>query len=511
MTYSFASCVPCAVRGSMVPLLLIGSYLATGSGAMGCNHPPASSKPAAEVQKEGPSPGEPSDTTAVLALASTHDDGETDRSIAHDEAIATKLPSKPESWTLLGSAWVRKARESSDPGYYLNANACADLALRASPGDVGALDLRAIVLLYQHRFEEARSLSESVVGRVADDSVAYGTLSDALLELGLIDPATTAAQAMMDLKPSAASYSRAAHLRWVRGDVAGAERIMREAIDSTAPGRHSEPRAWVLTDAAMLFWHRGDYDGADAGFDLALASLADYPPALVGKARVRLAKGDGKGAASLLERAYAKSPLVETAWLLGDALALAGDEALARDAYDRVERDGRRVDPRTLSLFESTKGRDAADALDLGSESERRATTRTRRTRTPGPSTGAVASRTRGGPATRPCGGALPRRASSTTEERFAWPRGTLRAAAGSSNERSPSTRGSTQRQPRRLAGCSGGTMARPEPACRWPAILAVLAVAATSSPQSRASLQRTPSVCRAAPTSSASARSPPS
>jgi tetratricopeptide (TPR) repeat protein len=309
----------------------------------------------------------------VLALASTHGDGETDRLIAHDEALATKLPSKAESWTLLGSAWVRKARESSDPGYYLNANACADLALRASPRDSAALDLRAMVLLNEHRFDEARALSESVVGRITDDAIAYGTLSDALLELGRIDLAATAAQAMMDLKPNAASYSRAAHLRWIHGDVAGAERIMREAIDSTAPGPHSEARAWVLTDAAMIFWHHGDYDGADAGFELALASMADYPPALVGKARVRLARGDGAGAATQLERAYAKSPLVETAWLLGDARALGKDDALARAAYDLVERDGRRIDPRTLSLFESTKGRDASDALGLA---ERERTTR---------------------------------------------------------------------------------------------------------------------------------------
>ena len=81
----------------------------------------------------------------------------------------------------------------------------------------------------------------------------------------------------------------------------------------------------------MLFWHRGDYDGADAGFNLALASMAEYPPALVGKARVRLAAGGRRLARPRwLERAYAKSPLAETAWLLGDAHALAGDEALAR-------------------------------------------------------------------------------------------------------------------------------------------------------------------------------------
>lgn len=373
MTHSLASCARGAARASAASILLLGSCLATASVATGCNRAAPSSRPVADMQRAAPSAASTPDTTTVLALASTHDDGETDRLIAHAEALATKLPSKPASWTTLGHAWVRKARESSDPGYYLNANACADMALRVSPGNAEALDLRALVLLNQHRFDEARTLSESVIARVADDAVAYGTLSDSLLELGRIDPATTAAQSMMDLKPNAASYSRAAHLRWVRGDVVGAERIMREAIDSTAPGRHSEARAWVLSDTAMLFWHHGDYDGADAGFDLALASMADYPPALVGKARVRLARGDGAAAAGWLERAYAKSPLVETAWLLGDARTLGGDEAMARAAYDLVAKDGRRIDPRTLSLFESTKGRDPAEALDLA---ERERTTR---------------------------------------------------------------------------------------------------------------------------------------
>lgn len=364
MRSAMKSYLSSAARTSMTHLAVIASCLMTGSAAAGCMKGAATSKPAEETQKNAPSL-EASDTTRVLALASTHGDAEVDRLIAHDQDIAVKLGSKPASWTSLGTAWVRKARESSDPGFYLNANACADMALRVAPDDATALDLRAMVLLNQHSFEEARSVSEGIVARAPDDSTAYGTLSDALLELGQVDAAAAAVQAMMDLKPNSASYSRAAHLRWVRGDVAGAERIMREAIDSTAPGRHSEPRAWVLTDTAMLFWHHGDYDGAEAGFELALASMADYPPALVGKARVCLAKGDGEGAAALLERAYAKSPLVETAWLLGDARTLAKDDAAASAAYELVERDGRRVDPRTLSLFESTKGLNASESLEL--------------------------------------------------------------------------------------------------------------------------------------------------
>jgi tetratricopeptide (TPR) repeat protein len=303
------------------------------------------------------------DPAEVLALASSRGDGPVDKAIVRAQRVATKLPAQPAAWTGLGAAWVGKARATTDPGFYLNAGACADLALRASPDDPAALDLRALVLLNDHRFEQARALAAANIARAPEDAAAYGALSDALLELGRLDEAVTATQAMMDLKPNAAAYSRAAHLRWMNGD--GAERAMRSAIDATAPGPGSEARAWTLTDAAMLFWQKGDYEGADAGFDKALEAFADYPPALVGKARVHLARGEGAAAAAVLARAYERSPLVETAWLLGDARGLTGDETGAREAYDRVEHLGARVDPRTLSLFESTKGRDAAAALAL--------------------------------------------------------------------------------------------------------------------------------------------------
>ena len=44
---------------------------------------------------------------------------------------------------------------------------------------------------------------------------------------------------------------------------------------------------------------------------------------------------------------------------------MAGDAALAREAYARVERTGRRVNPRTLALFWATRGEHAVEALAL--------------------------------------------------------------------------------------------------------------------------------------------------
>jgi len=170
---------------------------------------------------------------------------------------------------------------------------------------------------------------------------------------------------MMDLKPNLPSYSRASHLRWLQGDPKAAKEIARHAIDAGGDSRDTEPLAWVLVQAAMIFWHQGDYAGADAGFDRALATFPGFPPALVGKGRVAMANGDAKHAAELLRRAHDASPLTETAWLLGDALTAAGDAEGASDAYARVLKEGKKTDGRTLALFLATKNTDPALALHL--------------------------------------------------------------------------------------------------------------------------------------------------
>lgn len=302
-----------------------------------------------------------------LALMAPPGDSVDDRAVRTLADAARKNPLKEDPWIALGRAWIKKARTSADPGFYLNANACADVALSLSKDSRLALDLRGLVLLNDHKFEEARVLAESIVKKHPDDPMAFGTLSDALAELGRDEEAARAAQDMVDLKPNLPSYSRASYMQWLRGDEKGALESARLAIDS-GDTKDKEPRAWVLVQAAMIFWHRGDIDGASAGFEQALAFYPEYPPALVGKGRTLLAKGDGKGAADTLGRAYRVSPLVETAWLLGDARATAGDAAGANEAYAAVEKEGKRSDPRTLSLFYSTRSEKPVQALALAEE-----------------------------------------------------------------------------------------------------------------------------------------------
>jgi tetratricopeptide (TPR) repeat protein len=342
-------------------LLFIGSLVA-------CSEKPKPA-PAPTKVEAAVDPDASLSTNQKLALSKLAGIGGADNDVTAAQRSVRDNMQKDDAWITLGRAWIRKARESNDPGFYLNADACASVVLEREPSNPLALNLRGLVHLNDHRFEEARDVAQKILAKRADDPMAWGTLSDALLEMGRYDEAIDATQKMIDLKPNLPSYSRASHLQWMRGDVGHAKQTVRNALDAgRAAKRDPEPGAWVLVQAAMIFWHEGDYEGADAGFDKALERIGEYPPALVGKGRVAMANGDAKRAADYLTRAYKTSPLPETAWLLGDAKRAAGDEEGAAQAYASVERDGRRTDPRTLSLFLSTKNQNAEDAVALARE-----------------------------------------------------------------------------------------------------------------------------------------------
>jgi len=307
----------------------------------------------------------------ALALAPPGGDGTVDRDLRR---IQERLAQGPlaDDWALLGQTWVQKARRSGDPGFYLAADAASTLALSVQPAHRGALGLRAMVLLNQHAFAEARRQATELLARAPDDVLGLATLSDAALELGDVAGALTASQRLVDAKPGLASYGRAAHLRWITGDVEGAKRLYALAIEAGRGARDPEPMAWMLVQAAGVFWNEGDLDGALAGVDQALRVVLDYAPALVLEARCRLARNQPDAATVLLQRALATQPLVETTWLLADARMLAGDPAGAAAAEARVVREGRQADPLMLGGFLASRDRELPRALHL-LEAEHRA------------------------------------------------------------------------------------------------------------------------------------------
>ena len=325
---------------------------------------------AACTKKPAPAPDDQSIASAdgrarMLAMMEPGGSLPVDKRIKDLQAMLQRQPTKMEAWLALGNAWIVKARDVARPALYANAGACAEHMLAVEPENRLALELQGLVLMNDHRFAEARLKMRAVVARWPDLPVAWGTLSDAELELGNTEAAVEAAQRMVDVKPNLPSYSRAAYLQWLHADLPAAKESVRLAIDAGNDGKDHEPKAWVIVQAAMMFWNEGDTDGALAGFEQALAWMPHFPPALVGKARVLIGRGEGRAAAPLLEEAYKANPLVETGWLLGDAREQAGDGAGAQQAWAEIEKRGRLADPRTLALFLATKDLQHDEALRL--------------------------------------------------------------------------------------------------------------------------------------------------
>lgn len=329
---------------------------------LACDRPSSPSSPTA-APPPAPPKGPRLDGLRQLALQTPPGAGPIDAHITELQALVQRQPDKHDAWILLGRAWIQKARQAADPGFYANADACADVALELRPEHPLGLDLRALVLMNAHRFADARDLARRALAKDPDDLMALGNLSDALLELGDFEGAKAATQQMVNLRPGLPAYARAAHLRFLAGDNVGAKQLYRLAMDAGQGSKDTEPLAWVTVEAAKIFLLEGNLEAAEAGFLRANTTFQDHPAALAGLARVRLAQGRFEEAAELAGRSFSLSALAETAWLHGDALVRAGREAEAASAYAKVQRLGEHGEGRVWAAFLAARGEAPAKAL----------------------------------------------------------------------------------------------------------------------------------------------------
>ena len=161
----------------------------------------------------------------------------------------------------LGWAFVAKARESFDPGFYKLAEQCARCIEKRNPQSQEAMLLRAHVLQNLHRFKESETLARRLVQQ-RGLSFDYGLLGDALMEQGKLGDAVEAYQQMMNLKPDLRAYARAAHMRWLKGDLEGAIEAMQLAVSAASPS-DAESAAWVNTRLAFYEFQAGRVNEAE--------------------------------------------------------------------------------------------------------------------------------------------------------------------------------------------------------------------------------------------------------
>ena len=276
----------------------------------------------------------------------------------------------------LGWAFIEKARRSYDPGFYKLAEQCAACLqqqherTQKTARSYEALLLRGHVLQNLHRFKEAEPLARELADR-RGLHFDHALLGDVLMEQGRLDEAAAAYQKMMDLKPGLQAYSRAAHLRWLKGDLDGAREMIALAVQAASP-RDAEAAAWVYTRAALYEWQASVMKTARASCDAALQTLPDYAPALLLQGRLLLAADKASEAVAPLQRAAQLNPLPEYQWTLADALREAGREAEARAIEAQLAAHGATDDPRTYALYLATRGTPGVLAVKLA-EAERAA------------------------------------------------------------------------------------------------------------------------------------------
>ena len=325
----------------------------------------ASSSPdaASEASAAPPTEEVPTPSACELALAPRPGTGRLDLEISRLQA---KLRTEPNAFRYLenlGWLFVAKARESFDPGYYKLAEQCALCLDAHQPQSPEALLLRGHVLQNLHRFKEAETLASELVAR-RGLSFDYGLLGDALMEQGNLDEAAEAYQKMVDEKPDLQAYARIAHLRWLKGDLPGANAIMRLAAGAASPNS-PEVAAWVHTRLALLQFQDGDLAGANTTCGVALDYQREYPPALLVRGRLLLAEGDAGAAAAALQRAVQLNPLPDYQWVLSEALRAAKRDEEAAAVEQTLRQQGAATDPRTLALYLASRGESPATALEL--------------------------------------------------------------------------------------------------------------------------------------------------
>jgi tetratricopeptide (TPR) repeat protein len=297
-----------------------------------------------------------------------------DATIRKAQRMIRTWPKNADAYNLLAVGFMQKARETGDFGF----NAQAETALLRSreiePDNFGALRLGAALHVVYHRFEEGLVLARRAASIRPDNPDVYGTMSDALVELGRYDEAVDATQAMMDLRPDAASYSRVAHLRALHGDLDGALDAMATAV-RTSDAADREKHAWFYTYLGKYLVDAGKRAEAELAFDRALASFPDYHLALAAKAHARASAGDFDQAVDLYHRSLARVPQSDVAIALGRLYRRLGREADARrqfDLADAVERTG--ADPNaTPTRAVLLQWADDPERLDMALDAARRA------------------------------------------------------------------------------------------------------------------------------------------
>jgi tetratricopeptide (TPR) repeat protein len=297
------------------------------------------------------------------------DSADTDAQIAADQKLVRTNPDNLHFQNTLAGAYIQKMRETTDFAYIDRASRIIDRVPSIEPGDYEALRLRSEIALERHQFAQVAEFSRQMIKTTSDDAWNWGTLGDALMELGQYDGAAEAYQKMVSLRPNQSSYNRASYYRWVMGDATGAIAIMQQAI--AAGSGSPENTAWCFVDLGNMLFKTGRLAQAADAYKAALQTFRRYYPAYAGLGRVQAAQSSFEEAIDSFRQAQAAVPMPEYAAALTELYNRIGKKAEASgqteliDVVDKMARANNEKTNRNLALVFADQGRNLDRALEL--------------------------------------------------------------------------------------------------------------------------------------------------
>src|SRR5947209_13629159 len=189
----------------------------------------------------------------------------TDDRIAMYASLSGSKPEDLHYQNLMAATYLQKMRETMDPDYLNRAGKIVDAVLSNDRRNYEALRLRSAIELERHNFPKVAEDSRELMHMQPDDPWNFGTLGDALMELGEYSAAADAYQQMVRLRRDLSSYTRASYYRFVAGDAHGAIEVMKKAIESGS--RSPENVAWCLADLGNMYLKTGQQEQAELAYN----------------------------------------------------------------------------------------------------------------------------------------------------------------------------------------------------------------------------------------------------
>ncbi|HVW86514.1 MAG TPA: tetratricopeptide repeat protein [Bryobacteraceae bacterium] len=274
---------------------------------------------------------------------------ETDNVIRFYQWRVARDPDDYFNYDKLGSAYLRKGRETGDVSYYERAEQVLKKSLELESTHREAISATlhlGTVCFAEHRFHEALAYTRKALDFNTGDVSPRAVEGDVLLELGDYDGAASAYSKLDRSGPSTATNSALSYLRETRrsnlehfrgnpeASVLHMRNAVRIAVDARMP---AETIAWTQFSLGEEYFQTGDLENAGQATESALAVFPGYYRALAGLAKVRVAQDRLEEAIALYKQALAAVPVPTDAAALGDVYAKLGRTADARRQYDLVE------------------------------------------------------------------------------------------------------------------------------------------------------------------------------